>query len=137
MFSHVALGSNDIAASKRFYDAVLGTLGASEGVIDERGRLVYMHAGGRLIVTRPVNGETAASGNGHTLGFLAPSTHAVDAWHAAGVASGGPPAEDPPGIRHATEGRTVYLAFLRDPAGDQPSAPHTITAHNGVGSVHR
>ena len=47
----VSLGSNDIAASKRFYDAVLGALGASEGVIDERGRLIYMHAGGRLIVT--------------------------------------------------------------------------------------
>ena len=44
MFSHVALGSNDIAASKRFYDAVLGVFGAPEGVIDERGRLIYMHA---------------------------------------------------------------------------------------------
>ena len=127
MFSHVALGSNDIAASKRFYDAILGVFGASEGVIDERGRLIYMHAGGRLIVTNPVNGEAAACGNGHTLGFLAPSTDAVDAWHAAGVANGGTTAENPPGIRHATEGRTVYLAYLRDPAGNKLCATHKIS----------
>ncbi|MBR2171443.1 VOC family protein [Sphingopyxis sp.] len=127
MFSHVALGSDDIAASKRFYDAVLGVFGASEGVIDERGRLIYMHAGGRLIVTQPVNGAAAACGNGHTLGFLAPSTDAVDAWHAAGVANGGTTAEDPPGIRHATEGRVVYLAYLRDPAGNKLCATHKIS----------
>lgn len=30
MFNHVMIGSNDIERSKRFYDAVLGTLGASE-----------------------------------------------------------------------------------------------------------
>ncbi|MBJ7500702.1 MAG: VOC family protein [Sphingopyxis sp.] len=127
MFSHVALGSNDIAASKRFYDAVLGVFGAPEGVIDERGRLIYMHAGGRLIVTHPVNGGVAACGNGHTLGLLAPSTDAVDAWHAAGIASGGTTAEDPPGIRHATEGRVVYLAYLRDPAGNKLCATHKIS----------
>lgn len=30
MFGHVMLGSNDIERSKRFYDAVLGVLGAGE-----------------------------------------------------------------------------------------------------------
>ena len=30
MFSHVMVGSNDIERSKRFYDAVLGVLGAGE-----------------------------------------------------------------------------------------------------------
>src|SRR3546814_13425607 len=96
-----------------------------------------MHAGGRLIVTHPVNGETAACGNGHTLGFLAPSTDAVDAWHAAGVANGGTTAEDPPGVRHATEGRTVYLAYLRDPAGNNLCAPHTITGCDGRAAARR
>lgn len=128
MFSHVALGSNDIPASKRFYDAVLGVLGAPEGQVDERGRLIYMHAGSRLVVTHPVNGEAAACGNGHTLGFLAPSSAAVDAWHAAGVANGGTSAEDPPGIRHATEGRVLYLAYLRDPAGNKLCVTHRISA---------
>src|SRR3546814_4803988 len=89
-----------------------------------------MHGGGRVIGTHPVNGETAAGGNGHTLGFLAPSTDAVDAWHAAGVANGGTTAEDPPGVRHATEGRTVYLAYLRDPAGNKLCATHKISGRS-------
>ena len=127
MFSHVTLGSNDIAASKRFYDAVLGVLDAPEGVIDERGRLIYMHGGGRLVITRPVDGNPAACGNGHTLGLLAASPEMIDAWHAAGVANGGTSAEDPPGIRNATEGRVVYLAYLRDPAGNKLCGFHKIS----------
>jgi catechol 2,3-dioxygenase-like lactoylglutathione lyase family enzyme len=127
MFSHVTLGANDIAATKTFYDAVLGTLGAPEGRIDERGRLIYAHDGGRLLITRPVNGEAAACGNGHTLGLLAASPEVVDAWHAAGLANGGATAEDPPGIRQATEGRVLYLAYLRDPSGNKLCAFHRIS----------
>jgi hypothetical protein len=98
-----------------------------EGVIDERGRLIYMHAGGRLVITRPVDGNPAACGNGHTLGFLAPSPETLDAWHAAGIANGGTTAEDPPGIRNATEGRVVYLAYLRDPSGNKLCGFHKIS----------
>ena len=32
MFNHIMIGSNDIERSKRFYDAVLATLGAGEPV---------------------------------------------------------------------------------------------------------
>lgn len=32
MFNHVMVGSNNIERSKRFYDAVLGTLGVGEPV---------------------------------------------------------------------------------------------------------
>ncbi|AMU93773.1 glyoxalase [Sphingopyxis terrae subsp. terrae NBRC 15098] len=127
MFSHVTLGANDIAATKRFYDAALGALGIPVGRVDERGRLIYAHDGGRLVITKPVNGEAAACGNGHTLGLLAASPEAVDAWHAAGLANGGTSAEDPPGIRNATEGRVLYLAYLRDPAGNKLCAFHKIS----------
>lgn len=127
MFSHVTLGSNDIAASKKFYDAALGTLGAPEGQIDEKGRLSYTHAGGRLLITPPVDGNAAACGNGHTLGLLAGSPATVDAWHAAGVANGGTTAEDPPGTRNATGGRVLYLAYLRDPSGNKLCAFHKVS----------
>ena len=30
------------------------------------------------------------------------------------------------GIRHATEGRTLYLAYLRDPAGNKLCASHRV-----------
>ena len=59
--------------------------------------------------------------------FAAASPEAVDAWHAAGLANGGTSAEDPPGIRNATEGRVLYLAYLRDPAGNKLCAFHKIS----------
>ena len=51
MFSHVHVGSNDPARSKRFYDAVMAVLGGGEGVKDpERDRYFYNHDGAMLIV---------------------------------------------------------------------------------------
>jgi catechol 2,3-dioxygenase-like lactoylglutathione lyase family enzyme len=127
MFSHVMLGADDIAATKTFYDAVLGVLGAPAGVVDEWGRLVYMHDGARFLVSRPINGEPATPANGGTLGFLAASPDTVDRWHAAGVTHGGTSCENPPGIRHATGGRVVYLAYLRDPAGNKLCGFHKVS----------
>ena len=119
MFSHVAIGADDIDAAKHFYDAALGALGVPAGEIDVRGRLIYMHAGGRLLVTKPLNGKPTEGGNGHTLSFLAASPAEVDAWHAAGLASGGTSIEDPPGERRPPDGRVLYLAYLRDPSGNK------------------
>ena len=127
MFSHITIGANDIAATKTFYDAILGVLGAPEGVIDEKGRLIYVHDGGRLLITKPLDGNPATHGNGSTIGLLASSQEAVDAWHEAGLAHGGTTCEDPPGIRHATEGRTLYLAYLRDPAGNKLCGFHKVS----------
>lgn len=126
MFSHVALGADDIEAARRFYDAALGALGVPAGGVDAWGRLIYSHAGGRFLITKPLNGAAATGANGGTLGFVAASTEAVDAWHAAGVANGGTAIEDPPGIRQVTEGRTVYLGYLRDPAGNKLCATHRL-----------
>jgi catechol 2,3-dioxygenase-like lactoylglutathione lyase family enzyme len=126
MFSHIMLGANDIAASKAFYDAALGALGVPEGVVDEWGRVVYAHAGGRFLITLPIDGQPASHGNGSTMGFVAASPEAADAWHAAGLANGGTACEDPPGIRQGTAGRTLYLAYLRDPAGNKLCAAHRV-----------
>ncbi|WP_448659803.1 VOC family protein [Sphingomonas sp. CJ99] len=127
MFSHFVIGANDIPASHAFYDATLGALGHAPGRIDERGRIVYQGETGRFVVTLPLNGEPVAPSNGSTLGFLAASPAAVDAWHTAGLAHGGTAIEDPPGIRQGTEGRTLYLAYLRDPAGNKLCGFHRIS----------
>lgn len=126
MFSHIMLGADDIAASKAFYDAALGALGVPESVVDEWGRVVYAHAGGRFLLTKPIDGQPASHGNGSTMGFAAASTEAADAWHAAGLANGGTACEDPPGIRQGTAGRTLYLAYLRDPSGNKLCALHRV-----------
>jgi catechol 2,3-dioxygenase-like lactoylglutathione lyase family enzyme len=126
LFSHITLGANDIAVAKKFYDATLGALGIPAGVIDAKGRLVYAHDGGRLLITKPLDGKPATAGNGSTFGFLGATPDAIDAWHAAGIANGGTSIEDPPGIRQATEGRVLYLAYLRDPFGNKLCGTHRV-----------
>jgi catechol 2,3-dioxygenase-like lactoylglutathione lyase family enzyme len=118
MFSHVMVGSNDIARSKTFYDAVLGAVGAKPAITDDKGRLIYMHNGGLFLVTKPINGQPATGANGGTIGFACDSEAQVKAWHAAGVANGGTTCEDPPGVREGGFGK-LYLAYLRDPAGNK------------------
>ena len=118
MFSHIMIGANDIQASKKFYDAVMGTLGISPGMTDDKGRVFYRSKTGVFGITKPINGEPACAANGGTIGFAADSPEVADAWHAAGVANGGTACEDPPGVREGKMGK-AYLAYLRDPAGNK------------------
>ncbi len=124
MYSHMMVGSNDLARSKTFYDATFGALGAKPGITDEKGRLVYMHGGGIYIVTKPINGEPATAGNGCTIG-IAMEPEQANKWHAAGVAHGGTAVEDPPGVRESGMGK-LYLAYLRDPDGNKLCALHRL-----------
>jgi catechol 2,3-dioxygenase-like lactoylglutathione lyase family enzyme len=112
------LGANDIQESKKFYDAILGALGYPEGTIDPKGRCFYFTKTGIFAISVPIDGEPASQGNGSTLGFAVQSTEQGDAWHAAGLANGGVDCEDPPGVRDGGEMK-LYLAYLRDPAGNK------------------
>jgi catechol 2,3-dioxygenase-like lactoylglutathione lyase family enzyme len=118
MFSHIMIGSNDIARSKKFYDALFGAMGAKPATEDARGRLAYTHNGGRFMVSKPIDGKPASHANGGTIGFLMSSPDQAQAWHKAGVANGGKTIEDPPGVRQGATGE-MYLAYLRDPDGNK------------------
>jgi catechol 2,3-dioxygenase-like lactoylglutathione lyase family enzyme len=118
------IGANDVAASKQFYDAVLGALGHAPGTMDPNGRCMYVTEKGVFALTTPINGESATHGNGGTIGFAAASPEAADAWHAAGLANGGATCEDPPGER---AGSGFYLAYLRDPSGNKICALHRLS----------
>jgi catechol 2,3-dioxygenase-like lactoylglutathione lyase family enzyme len=121
MFSHVMVGANDIEASKKFYDSVLGTLGVSPGKLDPKGRVWYSSPDGLFALSKPLNGHPAGGANGGTIGFSANSPQQVEEWHAAGVANGGTTCEDPPGLRQPSG---IYLAYLRDPAGNKLCVMH-------------
>jgi catechol 2,3-dioxygenase-like lactoylglutathione lyase family enzyme len=121
VFSHVMLGANDIEESKKFYDAVLGTLGYAPGVIDPKGRCFYFTDTGIFALTKPINGEPASCGNGSTIGFGVSSPEAADLWHKTGLENGGTSCEDAPGLR---EDSGLYLAYLRDPSGNKVCALH-------------
>jgi len=127
MFSHVMLGADDVDASKKFYDAALGALGHKPGDMDPKGRCFWRTRAGVFALTPPINGEPASCGNGSTLGFAATSPEEVDAFHAAGLANGGTECEDPPGIREGG-GLKMYIAYLRDPAGNKICALHRLPA---------
>ena len=125
MFSHIMVGSNDVNRSKKFYDALFQALGGKPGRQDDKGRLMYAHNGGLFMVTPPIDGKPATHANGGTIGFAAKSPEECDAWHAAGLAHGGTAIEDPPGVRDGGAMK-LYLAYLRDPAGNKVCAMYRM-----------
>lgn len=125
MYSHNMVGANDLEASKKFYDATFQAIGGKPGIVDAKGRIIYMHNGGLFLVTAPIDGQPATAGNGCTIGFAMENPEQADAWHKAGVENGGTAIEDAPGVREG-EGMKLYLAYLRDPAGNKLCALHRM-----------
>lgn len=128
MFSHVMVGSNDIERSKRFYNAVLGVLGAGQPVRNQNStgqtRLFYRHEGSSFCISEPINGEPASFGNGGTIGFKCTSPEQVQQFHDVALAHGGTSIEEPPGLRGGGQLGALYLAYVRDPDGNKLCALH-------------
>jgi catechol 2,3-dioxygenase-like lactoylglutathione lyase family enzyme len=118
MFSHVTIGTNDVAKAKRFYDAALAPLGLTALAAYPEG-VGYGAAGGRpqFWIVRPLDKKAASVGNGVTVGLDAADRKAVDAAHAAARAAGGQD-EGAPGIR-AHYHPNYYGAYVRDPDGNK------------------
>ena len=123
MYSYMMVGSDDLDKAKAFYDATFEALGGNPGITDPKGRLIYLHNGGVFMVTKPIDGEPCAHGNGMTIGLAMDSPEQAKAWHDAGLAAGGTSIEDPPGWREQPSGK-MYLAYLRDPDGNKLCALH-------------
>ncbi|MCC7273108.1 MAG: VOC family protein [Alphaproteobacteria bacterium] len=120
MFSHVTVGTNDLARARTFYDAVLGIVGLRVVHADGDAALGYAAHPDRtpqFWILRPLDGGAATVGNGVTVAFEATDRGRVDAFHATALASGGTD-EGPPGLRphyHAD----YYGAYMRDPDGNK------------------
>jgi len=127
MFSHIMVGSNDIERSRRFYDAVLGVLGAGDPLQNTaktgQARLFYRHDGSSFCVSEPISGEPATCANGGTIGFKCSSPAQVQQFHDTAIAHGGTSIEEPPGLREGKLG-AMYLAYVRDPDGNKLCALH-------------
>jgi catechol 2,3-dioxygenase-like lactoylglutathione lyase family enzyme len=114
MFDHVSIGVRDLAAARRFYDAVLPPLGyhclsADDGSLGYGRDAVGLWI---LAVPRPVPADPAS---GLHLCFAAPAPASVDAFHAAALREGGRD-NGAPGPRpdYAPD---YYAAFVVDPDG--------------------
>lgn len=130
MFNHIMIGSNDIERSKRFYDAVLATLGATNEPLRNAAksghiRLFYRHNGNSFCITEPINGESATFANGGTIGFKCDSPEQVHKFHDMAIAHGGTSIEEPPGLREGSLG-AMYLAYVRDPDGHKLCAIYRV-----------
>lgn len=121
MLLYITLGTNDLARAMRFYDAVMPCLGLERRFANdaEAGYGEPAPTRIRLWVTQPFNDQPATVGNGSMAALSAPSRAAVDAFHAAGLASGGTD-EGAPGLRPYAPG--FYACYLRDPDGNKLSA---------------
>jgi len=121
MISHVSIGVSDIERSRRFYDGVLGALGYRR-LFEGEGYVAYGADAPKFWVAQTGAVPAANAGSGLHFCFDAPSRSAVEAFHAAALASGGAD-NGGPGLRpeyHAD----YYAAFAIDPDGWRIEAYH-------------
>src|SRR4029079_561351 len=89
IFTHVTVGTNDLAKAPRFYDAVLAPLGFKRVKdLGDRGSCWGQTAEEFMVLT-PAEGNAASAANGGTVSFEAPSRAAVAAFHKAAIDLGG------------------------------------------------
>jgi catechol 2,3-dioxygenase-like lactoylglutathione lyase family enzyme len=117
LIDHVQLVVNDLPASRRFYEAVLGALGIAIG-----GEGPGFFWADELFISS-VDSPAAAgkpTGRAH-LAFQAKDREAVDRLHATATAAGGTD-NGRPGERPYHPG--YYAAFVLDPAGNNIEFVH-------------
>ncbi|WP_066811554.1 VOC family protein [Sphingomonas asaccharolytica] len=124
---HSGIGVADVAASARFYDAVLGALSLQPLVristaktpFAERDDLGGVGYGASFPIFW-IDCFHLAGVHQHTA-FRARSRDEVDAFHAAALAAGGKD-NDPPGLRTRGYPPGYYAAFVLDPDGNNIEA---------------
>lgn len=116
---HISISTGNLEAACRFYDAVMTPLGARR-IMEVPSAVAYGKRFPEVWVGSPLDGGQASVGNGTHFCFIAPSREAVDAFHAAGLDSGGVD-DGTPGPR-PIYGPGYYGCFLRDPDGHKVEA---------------
>lgn len=124
MLDHVSIGVRDLAAARRFYDAVFAPLGyrclfAGEGYAG------YGDTAPEFWLNETASSVPADAASGLHFSFKAASRAAVDGFHAAGLAAGGAD-NGAPGPR-PDYGAEYYAGFIVDLDG------YRIEAHTEAG----
>jgi catechol 2,3-dioxygenase-like lactoylglutathione lyase family enzyme len=120
MLGYVTLGTNDLARAAKFYDALLGELGAKRTLESDRFVSWSSGAGGpSLGVIKPYDGKAATSGNGAMVALAVDSQAKVKALFDKAMALGAKD-EGGPGLRWGT----FYAAYFRDLDGNKLNVFH-------------
>src|SRR5499425_1450850 len=119
IFTHVAVGSNDIAKARAFYDGVLGPLGYKRVADFGDGGSAWGESAPEFFVLKPSNGQPATFANGGTISFIAPNRAAVAAFHQAALARGG---KDEGAVGPRGWAPNAYAGYVRDLDGNKLAA---------------
>ena len=119
IFTHVAVGTNDLAKARAFYDAALAPLGYKRLKDFGDGGSCWGVSSEEFMVLKPANGEPATFANGGTVSFVAPSRAAVAAFHRAALAAGG---KDEGAVGPRGFWPNAYAGYVRDLDGNKLAA---------------
>src|SRR5579864_4722765 len=119
MFTHVTVGTNDLAKARQFYDAVLAPLGYKR--LKDLGDRVscWGQTTEEFMVLTPADGKPACAANGGTVSFEAPNRAAVAAFHRAALAQGG---KDEGAVGPRSFWPNAYAGYCRDLDGNKLAA---------------
>ncbi|MBG6145758.1 putative lactoylglutathione lyase [Labrenzia sp. EL_142] len=122
MISYITLGSNDLAASATFFDALFCAINGTRAFsLDNMIAYSFGPEKPKIIVTTPYDGETAFHGNGTMVALAAKDQDQVDAVHALAIELGATD-EGAPGNR----GKHFYGGYFRDPDGNKFNISLTV-----------
>jgi catechol 2,3-dioxygenase-like lactoylglutathione lyase family enzyme len=116
IFTHVTVGTNDLAKARAFYDAVLAPLGCKRLKDFGDGGSCWGQTTEEFMVLKPANGQPASVANGGTISFVAPSRAAVAAFHKAALAAGG---TDEGAVGPRSFWPHAYAGYCRDLDGNK------------------
>ena len=116
MIGYVTLGTNDIDRAARFYDALLGEIGAKRMMQTDR-FVVWFVAPDKpaLGVFKPFDGNPATVGNGVMVALVVDSPAKVDALYKKAIELGAAD-EGPAGPRDMPG---FHAGYFRDPDGNK------------------
>jgi len=116
MIGYVTLGTNDLERGARFYDALLGEIGAKRMMQTDR-FVVWSVTPDRpaLGLFKPYDGQPATVGNGVMVAFAVDEPAKVDALYRKAIELGATD-EGPAGPRNVPG---FYAGYFRDPDGNK------------------
>ena len=115
MIGYITLGTNDLDRAAKFYDALLGEMGAKRAMESDN-FIAWSDGEGAtmLLVIKPADGNPAVPGNGNMVALHAGSNEKVDELYAKAMSLGATD-EGAPGPRAGT----FYGGYFRDLDGNK------------------
>jgi catechol 2,3-dioxygenase-like lactoylglutathione lyase family enzyme len=115
MIGYVTLGTNDLPRAAKFYDALLGEIGAGRFMDTDRFIAWGTSANSPgIFLIKPVDGKPANVGNGTMVAIIVDSTEKVDRLYKKAIELGATD-EGPAGPR----GDGFYAGYFRDLDGNK------------------